>query len=271
MDVHIPVLQALLQPVLDNALHRRLLHRKRTNPFQYQEDWQTLNNNNRGQNNRRRGRNNNNNSNNRGGNSRGGADSGNRIDNRTRGNAVQMLDKYKKLAQDAQMSDDGVNSEYYLQFADHYYRVIADNKARQDEERAKREEDRGGNNNRQDNRGDAHGDNRSSSNDRDDDEDNDNDRDDNRAPRRAPPRRNVSAANGKSHGGGNQDAVETKSEEPAKKRRGRPRKVDSEKSGAQLDMAVLPPAIGGDSPAEKPKAKRGRPRKVDSEKAVAAE
>jgi hypothetical protein len=84
-----------------------------------------LNNNNR--NNRRRGRGNRN---------QGGNGSQlNRIDSRARGNAPQMLDKYKKLAQDAQHNGDRVQMEYYLQFADHYFRVIADNKARQDEQR----------------------------------------------------------------------------------------------------------------------------------------
>ena len=82
-------------------------------------------NNNR--NNRRRGRGNRN----QGGN---GAQL-NRIDSRARGNAPQMLDKYKKLAQDAQHNGDRVQMEYYLQFADHYFRVIADNKTRQDEQR----------------------------------------------------------------------------------------------------------------------------------------
>jgi hypothetical protein len=46
-----------------------------------------------------------------------------------------MLEKYKKLAQDAHHNGDRVQMEYYLQFADHYFRVIADNKARQDEGR----------------------------------------------------------------------------------------------------------------------------------------
>lgn len=82
-------------------------------------------NNNR--NNRRRGRGNRN---------QGGSGAQlNRIDSRARGNAPQMLDKYKKLAQDAQHNGDRVQMEYYLQFADHYFRVIADNKARQDEQR----------------------------------------------------------------------------------------------------------------------------------------
>lgn len=61
-----------------------------------------------------------------------GGDNGNRIDNRARGNAPQLLEKYRNLARDAQLAGDRVNTEYYLQFADHYFRVIADNRARQD-------------------------------------------------------------------------------------------------------------------------------------------
>lgn len=96
--------------------------------------------------NRRRGRNNNNNNNNnnnRGpGNNRGsgGGDRDNRIDNRTRGNALQMLEKYKKLAQDAQVDGDRVQAEYYHQFVDHYFRVHADTQARREEYRRQREE-----------------------------------------------------------------------------------------------------------------------------------
>ena len=62
-----------------------------------------------------------------------GPESGNRIDNRARGNAAQLLEKYKNLARDAQMQGDRVNLEYYLQFADHYFRVLADTRARQEE------------------------------------------------------------------------------------------------------------------------------------------
>jgi hypothetical protein len=89
-----------------------------------------LNNN---RNNRRRGR---------GNRSQGGnGNQLNRIDSRARGNAPQLLEKYKKLAQDAQHNGDRVQMEYYLQFADHYFRVIADNKARQDEQRGGRRGD----------------------------------------------------------------------------------------------------------------------------------
>lgn len=66
-----------------------------------------------------------------------GGENGNRIDNRARGNAPQLLEKYRNLARDAQLAGDRVNTEYYLQFADHYFRVIADNRARQEEHQAR--------------------------------------------------------------------------------------------------------------------------------------
>lgn len=86
-----------------------------------------MNNNNRG-NNRRRGRSNN-------GRPQNGGQQLNRIDSRARGNAPQMLEKYRKLAQDAHLNGDRVQAEYYLQFADHYFRVIADTRVRQEEMR----------------------------------------------------------------------------------------------------------------------------------------
>ena len=81
-----------------------------------------INNRQQQNNNRRRGRNNNNRQQN---NNRSGFDYQNQIDNRARGNAAQMLEKYKKLAQDAQFNGDRVNAEYHLQFADHYLRVLS--------------------------------------------------------------------------------------------------------------------------------------------------
>jgi hypothetical protein len=51
---------------------------------------------------------------------------GNRLDNRQRGNASQLLEKYRALARDAQQAGDRVTAEYYLQYADHYYRVLGD-------------------------------------------------------------------------------------------------------------------------------------------------
>ena len=72
----------------------------------------------------------------------GGGNQSNRIDSRARGNAPQLLEKYKKLAHEASLNDDRVQTEYYLQFADHYFRVIADNKAQKEEAQAKRAAER---------------------------------------------------------------------------------------------------------------------------------
>ena len=66
--------------------------------------------------------------------------SGNRQDNRQRGNAAQLHEKYKALARDAQLSGDRVQTEYYLQFADHYFRVLNEGRARFEEQRRQRGE-----------------------------------------------------------------------------------------------------------------------------------
>ena len=65
---------------------------------------------------------------------------GNRQDNRQRGNAAQLLEKYKGMARDMQMQGDRVQTEYYLQFADHYYRILNENRARFEEQRRQRGE-----------------------------------------------------------------------------------------------------------------------------------
>lgn len=70
----------------------------------------------------------------------GNRDNGNRIDNRARGNAPQLLEKYKTLARDAQMQGDRVLTEYYLQFADHYFRVVSESRARFEESRPRRDD-----------------------------------------------------------------------------------------------------------------------------------
>ncbi len=214
-------------------------------------------NNNR--NNRRRGRGNRNQG--------GGGNQLNRIDSRARGNAPQLLDKYKKLAQDAQHNGDRVQTEYYLQFADHYFRVIADNKARQDEARAKRGDGR--NDGRADNRNDNRGDSRDQAND-DGDEANERDNrrgDAKRSNRRPRARRedNDSPSENPVEGevGVEGEAVSTDVDEAKPKRRGRKpkveatgeddakprrkprastRKKDADADG-EIDSSVLPPAI----------------------------
>lgn len=54
-----------------------------------------------------------------------------------------MLEKYRKMAHDAHLNGDRVTEEYYLQFADHYFRVIADQRQRQEEQRQPRRDERG--------------------------------------------------------------------------------------------------------------------------------
>ena len=63
---------------------------------------------------------------------------GNRPDNRQRGNAAQLLEKYKTLARDAQLAGDRVQTEYYLQYADHYFRVLEENRSRYEEQQTQR-------------------------------------------------------------------------------------------------------------------------------------
>jgi hypothetical protein len=63
---------------------------------------------------------------------------GNRQDNRQRGNAAQLLEKYKTLARDSQLAGDRVQTEYYLQYADHYFRVLEESRSRFEEQQAQR-------------------------------------------------------------------------------------------------------------------------------------
>lgn len=81
----------------------------------------------------------------RGGQRQGGGNQGNgsRIDNRARGNAAQLLEKYKNLAAEAQRQGDRVNTEYYLQFADHYFRVVSEQRGRFEEQDRQRRETQG--------------------------------------------------------------------------------------------------------------------------------
>ncbi|AEI38475.1 conserved hypothetical protein [Zymomonas mobilis subsp. pomaceae ATCC 29192] len=64
-----------------------------------------------------------------------GMDRNNRIDSRARGNASQLHEKYKVMARDMQLQGDRVMTEYYLQFADHYFRVLNDSRLRYEEAR----------------------------------------------------------------------------------------------------------------------------------------
>ena len=46
--------------------------------------------------------------------------------NRNRGNVSQQYNKYLKLAKEASRSGDRIQSEYYYQFTDHYYRLMVE-------------------------------------------------------------------------------------------------------------------------------------------------
>ena len=233
-------------------------------------------------NNRRRGRNNNNNR--QQNNNRSGFDYQNQIDNRARGNAAQMLEKYKKLAQDAQFNGDRVNAEYHLQFADHYFRVLADFRGRQDARQEQQCERRTRDDTRDDNRDDRdewQNDNRTPNYDRspnyddqpssvnDDAEDASDEESNDREPRgqqrdmraRRPeridrPERGVRSAN-------------------RGPRRHHSEDVDDAPTG--LDLAVLPPSIAmsssEDDAAEKPvrKPRARRPKAAGDEEIAAAE
>lgn len=155
---------------------------------------------------------------------------GNRQDNRQRGNATQLLDKYKGLARDAQMSGDRVQAEYYLQFADHYHRVVEDYQA---EKQAKQDQ-------------------RQQARQNDGDQKQDNDPQANEKPKRTR----------KKPEGGDVPKADAKS-----KRNGA-QKPDKEDDAIPAD--VLPPAIGSDEADEAPKPRRRRKSSDDGEAASAA-
>ena len=48
------------------------------------------------------------------------------FNNRSRGNVSQQYNKYLKLAKEASRSGDRIQSEYYYQFTDHYYRIMVE-------------------------------------------------------------------------------------------------------------------------------------------------
>src|SRR5690606_12298767 len=235
-----------------------------------------LNMNNR-QSGRRRGRNNSNNNRSQSG-GRGGVDQANRIDSRARGNAVQMIEKYKNLARDAQLAGDRVQTEYYLQFADHYFRVHSDFRARQEEKAAQNGQERHGRGGEVrgvedlDGHGDGEPDTESESDrsderdsrsqggrDRRDDDDNRGNRQQQGRSRRE--REQPRAEQEEPRETEASDSEETAEAAPAPKapRPRRARQHDHGDSGAGIDSSVLPPAIGRNSDAAEPEAEEAAP------------
>lgn len=218
---------------------------------------------------------------------RGGGDNGNRIDSRARGNAAQLLEKYKNMARDAQMAGDRVNAEYYLQFADHYFRVLADNRARQEEQQQRfrrydenfdddgedvdvGDEGEGAHVEQPNERADQpHHRRRDGRDERRDDREGRERRDRNvrerpaaaETPEQPLPAQDVSPA------GVTAPEPQPETEAP-RPRRGRPRKADAAKAAEEkaegLDIAVLPPSIAradNDSEAPEDEAPRKRTRR----------
>jgi len=193
---------------------------------------------------------------------------GNRQDNRQRGNAAQLLEKYKGLARDAQMQGDRVLTETYLQYADHYFRVLNESRVRYEEQRPRPRDDYGDEDESRDDDGA-----REAARDGGEDEEGrqaDFGRDDRpeRAERLERPERPDRAERGQGNG-----------EYRARRPRGRgaaEAQEDGEGQSDRLALDVLPPAIapsgGGDEePARAPRARRPRrPRGEDEDIAPAA-
>ena len=187
-----------------------------------------------------------------------GGQPGNRQDNRQRGNAAQLLEKYKSMARDAQLAGDRVQTEYYLQFADHYFRVLSESRARFEEQNPRRqrddefEDDGDGDEELIEADGDAEGSEREERQDRRDRQD--------RGPRR--PR-----------GDRDQRRFERGANDEDERMESQPRL----NGGDSLPLDVLPPAIGAEgsgedeTPAPRPRrARRPRPTEGDDEIAPAA-
>jgi hypothetical protein len=197
-------------------------------------------------NNRRRGR---------GGNRSQGGNQLNRIDSRARGNAPQLLEKYRKMAHDSAVNGDRVQAEYYLQFADHYFRVLADSRAQRDEQRPRRDFER------------------EPGSDYDDFEARDErpDRSDRERPRERDERADFGEGERGREGADSfaaprEDNPLTRDQQRGGQDRNRaPRRSEGESSEepAGLDPSTLPPAIGKDEADEKPRRTR-RPRNRDA-------
>ncbi|MBK8629705.1 MAG: DUF4167 domain-containing protein [Sphingomonadales bacterium] len=210
-----------------------------------------------------------------------------RIDSRARGNAPQLLEKYKNMARDAQLSGDRVMTEYYLQFADHYFRIVAESRARFEEQQQRRPRDdwreegyegedgddqpRGSEDGGDEDVDDAQAQPRNGNRQRGDrnERSDRNERNDRNDSRRRDSRREARPRDQRDEG--SDDAGYAPVPE------GVADGVEAVETGSGIDVAVLPPALGvtadpipdlDDEPAPTPR-KRGRPRKVVAEEASA--
>ena len=182
-----------------------------------------------------------------------GNSGGNARDNRQRGNAAQLLEKYKSMARDAQLAGDRVQTEYFLQFADHYFRVLEESRSRYEEQQGQR---RGRNRDDEDEDDgedlmvDAEGD------------DSDEGEEEVRQPRRDRNRNQDRQPRGE------RDDRPERGERSERPRRQRP-VADNEEGDERISLGVLPPAIavddGNADVAEAAPAPRRRARKPRDE------
>jgi hypothetical protein len=184
-----------------------------------------------------------------------GGGGGNRQDNRQRGNAAQLLEKYKSLARDAQLAGDRVQTEYYLQYADHYFRVLEENRSRYEEQQAQRRPRRDDD----DYDVDSDGDEEMSADSESGDEDGE-----------VEARQRPNRDRGNRERGGRERFERRDRFEPRANGAARDDDREEEESEERISLGVLPPAIGaGDEPeaqdvapkprrrARKPKAEEG--------------
>ena len=194
-----------------------------------------------------------------------GSGGGNARDNRQRGNAAQLLEKYKSMARDSQLAGDRVQTEYYLQFADHYFRVLEEGRSRFEDQQQSQQSRR--------NRDDDDYDN--------DDEmsaDGDGGEDDVEVePRQQPQRRERAERTERPPQRERLDGND-RAERPERPQRDRPqqdrphqdrpngnRRDAEEDGGERISLGVLPPAIGASEPdiedeAPKPRRRVRKPR-----------
>ena len=185
-----------------------------------------------------------------------GNNSGNRQDNRQRGNAAQLLEKYKSMARDSQLAGDRVQTEYYLQFADHYFRVLGDSRPRVDEQRRQRGDDDGDNDDDGDDRMDAEmdGDNEIDADLDEQPQQQQRGRSDEQPQRSRP--RSTGERTGNDRAASDRagsDRSEPRRDRPNGRVRddhegeGRGRAQSRDSGDERIDFAVLPPAIGSDN------------------------
>ena len=174
---------------------------------------------------------------------------GNRQDNRQRGNAAQLLEKYKSLARDAQLAGDRVQTEYYLQYADHYFRVLEDGRSRFEEQNQRRA--------RQDDE-DEEGEDVAVDQDSGDDEGEEDAR---------PPRRERAPQRERADRGDRGERPQRGDREDRPRRERAPAAAEGEE---RIPLGVLPPAIGvtaddGEEEAPRPRRRVRKPRDEDGE------